>query len=154
MPIQTVAVVFAVMPVVVLAVFGLAALWFRSTLVATACEVIAHAGVGIGGIFYMYFIVPRFKRILEDFGTELDTSTKMLISISDMIVNYWYMLLPLWVAGMVLDAVAFATFHRVPESRYVARTFSALVTVGLLCAAVFVGVALDWGQSGLLQKLQ
>lgn len=151
---QTVAIVMAILPVAVLLIFGVAALLIRTTWFATVCEVLAHGGVMLGGMFYLYFIVPRFKKIMEDFGVDLDVSTKILIGLSDTVVNYWYLLLPLWTSGVAVDALAFATFHRVPESRYVARVFSALVTVALLSGAVFVGIALNWGQSEILQRLQ
>ncbi|HET6425620.1 MAG TPA: type II secretion system F family protein [Planctomycetaceae bacterium] len=33
--------------------------------------------------FLMYFIIPKFKKIFEDFGTDLPEPTKLLISVSD-----------------------------------------------------------------------
>ena len=45
---------------------------------------------GIVG-FIMYYIIPKFKKIFEDFGTELPDITKALIGISDMVVNYFYL---------------------------------------------------------------
>ena len=37
--------------------------------------------------FIMYFVVPKFKTIFEDFGTELPTPTKMLIAVSNWFVS-------------------------------------------------------------------
>lgn len=45
---------------------------------------------GIVG-FIMYSIIPKFKKIFEDFGTELPGITVALISTSDAVVNYWYL---------------------------------------------------------------
>jgi type IV pilus assembly protein PilC len=42
--------------------------------------------------FIMISIIPKFKKIFEDFGTELPGITKLLISISDGIVNYFYLI--------------------------------------------------------------
>jgi len=42
--------------------------------------------------FIMMFIIPKFKKIFEDFGTDLPDMTEMLISISDWMLQYWYML--------------------------------------------------------------
>lgn len=41
--------------------------------------------------FIMYYIIPKFKKIFEDFGTELPGITKLLIACSDSVVNYWYL---------------------------------------------------------------
>jgi type IV pilus assembly protein PilC len=55
---------------------------------------------GIVG-FIMYWIVPKFKKIFDDFGTELPGMTVALISFSDAVVNYWYLApaipLALWI---------------------------------------------------------
>lgn len=53
------------------------------------CAVITVA-TGIVG-FIMYWIIPKFKKIFEDFGTELPAMTKILIGFSDSVVNYWYL---------------------------------------------------------------
>ncbi|MFY9253254.1 MAG: type II secretion system F family protein [Fuerstiella sp.] len=54
------------------------------------CAVITVA-VGIVS-FIMMFIIPKFKKIFDDFGTELPAMTNMLIGFSDWMVQYWYML--------------------------------------------------------------
>ncbi|RMG34262.1 MAG: type II secretion system F family protein [Planctomycetota bacterium] len=45
---------------------------------------------GIVG-FIMYYIIPKFKKIFMDFGTELPGITVLLINTSDMIVEYIYL---------------------------------------------------------------
>ncbi len=40
--------------------------------------------------FLMYYIIPKFKKIFEDFDTALPEMTVSLISMSDAVVNYWY----------------------------------------------------------------
>ena len=46
-----------------------------------------------GGIvgFIMYYIVPKFRVIFEGFGTELPKITELLISASNVVVNYFYL---------------------------------------------------------------
>jgi len=39
----------------------------------------------------MYWIVPRFKKIFEDFDTTLPAITELLITISDYVVEYFYL---------------------------------------------------------------
>ena len=42
--------------------------------------------------FIMYWIIPKFKEIFNDFGVELPGITIFLIEASDWVVNYWYMI--------------------------------------------------------------
>ena len=46
---------------------------------------------GIVG-FIMYWIIPKFKKIFQDFGIELPAITTTLIYISDWVVNYFYLI--------------------------------------------------------------
>lgn len=59
--------------------------------------------LGVGGAvssFLMIGIVPDFKKIFDDFGTELPGMTKVIIAISNFQVNYWWI-----VVGAILVAV-------------------------------------------------
>ncbi len=51
--------------------------------------------------FIMYWIIPKFKEIFNDFGVELPAITKTLIVISDWVVSYWF-LIPTIPIAMVL----------------------------------------------------
>ena len=62
--------------------------------------VVVLVAVGILA-FIMIQIVPQFKKIFDDFGSELPAMTQTLINISNFTVNYWY-LLPLVPIGIVL----------------------------------------------------
>jgi type II secretory pathway component PulF len=42
----------------------------------------------------MYWIVPKFKKIFEDFGTDLPAMTQIVISSSDAFASHWYITLP------------------------------------------------------------
>ncbi len=52
--------------------------------------------------FVMYYIIPKFKKIFDDFGTELPEMTKTAIHVSDFIVNYWYLIAVPLVAVLAL----------------------------------------------------
>jgi type IV pilus assembly protein PilC len=62
--------------------------------------VVVLVAVGILA-FIMIKIVPQFKKIFDDFDSELPAMTQTLIDISNFTVNYWY-LLPLIPIGVVL----------------------------------------------------
>lgn len=42
--------------------------------------------------FIMYYIVPKFTKIFEEFGTELPMVTQWLIFVSTAVVSYWYLI--------------------------------------------------------------
>jgi type IV pilus assembly protein PilC len=53
--------------------------------------VVVTVAVGILS-FIMVSIVPQFKKIFEDFGSELPPMTQMLINTSNWVMNYWYLI--------------------------------------------------------------
>ena len=53
------------------------------------CAVIFVATAIVG--FIMYYIIPKFKQIFLGFGTELPGITVMLITLSDIVVRYFYL---------------------------------------------------------------
>lgn len=46
----------------------------------------------------MIFIIPKFKKIFDDFGSDLPWMTEILIAASDFIAKYWYLLFAVPVA--------------------------------------------------------
>lgn len=42
--------------------------------------------------FIMYYIIPKFKAIFNDFGVELPAMTVALITVSDNVVNFWFLI--------------------------------------------------------------
>ena len=66
--------------------------------------VVVMVAVGILA-FIMIKIVPQFKKIFDDFDSELPAMTQTLIDISNFTVNYWY-LLPLIPIGFMLTIKA------------------------------------------------
>lgn len=53
------------------------------------CAVVLVATLIVG--FIMVYIIPKFKKIFEDFGTELPPMTVALITCSDIVAKYWYL---------------------------------------------------------------
>lgn len=54
---------------------------------------------------WYYYIVPHSKHVLDSYGVDLTSQAKRLIHISDSIVNYWYLLVPLAPVVMITDFV-------------------------------------------------
>lgn len=54
------------------------------------CAVITVATLIV--TFIMIYIIPKFKKIFEGFGTELPMITEYLIACSDFVGSYWYLI--------------------------------------------------------------
>jgi type IV pilus assembly protein PilC len=56
--------------------------------------------------FIMIYIIPKFKKIFEGFGTDLPAITEVLIGTSDWVVNYWYLIpmipIGIWLALKII----------------------------------------------------
>jgi type IV pilus assembly protein PilC len=72
--------------------------------------VVAALGVVL---FMVAFIVPVFKKVYTQFGAELPGPTKLLVSMSDILVQYWYWCI-LAIVGLIF---AFRWFHGTPQGR-------------------------------------
>ncbi|MBO8157117.1 MAG: type II secretion system F family protein [Bacillaceae bacterium] len=70
--------------------------------------VVSMIAIGIV-VFLMFFVIPSFVQVFEQFGTELPAITKMVLGLSHMLVNYWWLLLFITV-GMIVTIVA--TFRK------------------------------------------
>lgn len=68
--------------------------------------------LGIGLIvssFLLIAIVPSFRKIFDDFGTELPVITKVIIEVSSLLVNYWPMILGFLLVVSIATGVAAIT---------------------------------------------
>ena len=96
-------------------------------------------------VFIMMKIVPAFTKIFADFDTELPGVTKVLIVVSDLLFNYWYLLpgvpIGVWLmvklickfsvgqAGWDLFLLKMPIFGQLVEKNIVARTMRTLGTL-------------------------
>lgn len=97
----------------------------------------------LGGI--LVYIVPKFRDIFEDFETELPVMTELLIQMSDVVINYFYLLpgipIALWLMvklickfrsgrfGWHLFLLKLPVFGQLVEKNIMARTTRTLGTL-------------------------
>jgi type IV pilus assembly protein PilC len=107
------------------------------------CAVISVATAIV--TFIMVSIIPKFKKIFDDFGTKLPAMTEMLIATSDFISNYFYLIPAIPIGFMLLikiirknktgDYIVDKIFLKIPllgkikEKATVARTARTLGTL-------------------------
>ncbi len=83
-------------------------------------------GVGfLTGSFLLIGIVPGFRKIFDDFGTELPVLTKVIIEISGFLLNYWP-----WILGfLLLASIAVGTAASVAGNWLVTRKWSPFIPI-------------------------
>lgn len=59
-------------------------------------------GMIIVAFIMMIFVVPKLTQMYRDFGAELPLPTKILIGISDFMVNYWYLFFGMLAGGFLV----------------------------------------------------
>ena len=100
------------------------------------CGLLVFVTASLTG-FLMYYVVPKHAKILEDFGVDLPRSTSGLIQMSDIFVNYFYLLMPLIFGGLASLVVLVmwglsggVRFMEIPA--FVLRLFPRLETPNIL----------------------
>lgn len=71
------------------------------------------SGLVIVGVLMMVYVIPKLTVILEESGTELPLSTKILIFTSNFLKHQWWILL----LGIILIIFAYKIFIRFPFGR-------------------------------------
>lgn len=67
--------------------------------------------------FIMIFIIPKFKKIFEDFDVELPPLTQSLIGGSDFLIGYWYLFM-LPAMSTIFGGAAFVIWALIKKTRY------------------------------------
>jgi len=70
--------------------------------------------VALGVIgFMMAYVVPKITKLFEDMGADLPWITKMVIGLSDLLLNYWWLLIGITVASIIVGV----RWYRTEEGR-------------------------------------
>ena len=64
---------------------------------------VAHLFSGLILAGWFYWIVPRFKYQLDSYGVQISAPVLSIIQFSDILVNYWYVLIPIVPVALILD---------------------------------------------------
>ena len=64
---------------------------------------VAHLFSGLILAGWFYWIVPRFKYQLDSYGVQISAPVLSIIQLSDILVNYWYVLIPVVPVALILD---------------------------------------------------
>lgn len=81
----------------------------------------------IATAFMMIFVIPQFESLFQGFGADLPAFTRMILDISDVFVNYWWLIF----GSIIAPIVAFV------QARKRSRTFNQLVDRWILKMPIF-----------------
>ncbi|MBN1516552.1 type II secretion system F family protein [Candidatus Sumerlaeota bacterium] len=85
---------------------------------------VSLAATGIT-IFLLTYVVPVFKEIFDGFGAPLPIMTRVIISVSDMLVNYWY----IFVAVIVILVIFIWQWGKTRSGRFTIDRFKLKVPI-------------------------
>lgn len=110
--------------------------------------------------FIMVFIIPKFKKIFEDFGMELPDITVSLIGFSDWLSNYWFLIILPGFTMLAILAFSLARWQqlsltegRTAFSEYFPRYWSPLI-LRLMSITVASGHSLNDSLHSILRELR
>src|SRR5438477_7750262 len=83
---------------------------FSSALIYPAFVAVVGAGIMF---FFVTYMLPKFMSILQGMNVPLPMVTQMLVSVSDLFKNYWWLMIMIVLALIVL----FKRFHSTVEGR-------------------------------------
>jgi len=105
------------------------------SLVSTAGMLFAHLAAGLIVVVVMGFVVPRFVRTFAELEAELPPMSEYMITVSNLVVRWWYLLLPI---GLAIDAALLFGLSRLPRpARWLATVWGIVV---LLAAVLLIGL--------------
>ncbi len=101
----------------------------------------AYPGVSLAAILLitiglLTFIVPMFKEMFDQLGADLPTPTRIVMAISDTLINRWY----ITVGGVIGFLVVLKLVRKSPRGRYL---LDALILKMPVCGELFQKVALS-----------
>jgi len=83
----------------------------RSIKQATRYPMFVMIAISAAMVVINIFVIPAFKGVFESFGGELPWQTRILIAVSDFTVEWWYLILAVFIALLV----AFYRWKKTPE---------------------------------------
>ena len=96
-----------------------------------ACMWLTHAFVALLLSVVMVSIVPIFLAVFKDFNMALPVGTVVLIDLSTMMINYWYLVIPF--LAIIDAAILFGLSQVPPKLRWLRSLwFNAIMLAAIL----------------------
>ena len=106
----------------------------------------AHAVLWIGLVLLNLLLVPRVLKVSQDFALKVPIITEFVFAIANWLVNYWYILPPVFLPALVADGALMFFLRLRPETRKWGLLWSILVFLAAFACylVLFFGLLGPW----------
>ena len=105
-----------------------------------ACMWLTHVFVGVLLFVVAVGVVPAFWKFFADLDAELPAATTTLLNLSNILVNYWYLILPVF--AIVDAAILFGLSQAPPKLRWLRSLWFNAIMLATILILFFSMVAL------------
>ena len=117
----------------------------------TAWMLLAHFLAAVALIVALVRTVPQFLKLFEDFDAAMPTMTELVIRLSHVVVQYWYLLVPL---VLVVDAAVLLGLRLLPgKAKGLSTVWAVLVLVAAILLLGFIVLAVALPLQTLIVEL-
>ncbi len=74
---------------------------------------IVMIAMGVVGFIMMVFVIPKLTAMYKDFGAQLPVPTLILISVSNFVSQFWYLV----ILGVIGGVFAFRAYQKTPQGK-------------------------------------
>ena len=125
----------------------------KNAVTATIIWVIVHSVLWLILMVNAYFVIPRFKKIFMDFGVELPGPTLLILTVSDWIVDFFYLLPFILGLAILVDGAVTYALCQPGGSPGLRRAWLAYMFALPACVLVFTIIALSTPLAKLATEL-
>jgi len=105
-----------------------------------AWTLLAHFITAIVLLIVFVKVVPEFRRLFQEFDVSLPRISQLVLILSDVVVCYWYLIIPL---GLLADVAILFGLSRVPaKGRWLSTIWTCFVFVAAVLLLAFIAVAM------------
>lgn len=90
---------------------------------------ILHALAGLFVLSWYYFIAPRWKYEIDQAGFAISQNAMLLIQVSDLVVNYWYVIV---LAGLVFLVIDYFLLEWLGREVGLSAAFLAMIVIAIV----------------------
>ncbi len=101
------------------------------------CMWLTHAFAGVLLFVVLVFIVPIFENHFDEIDADLPTATITLLNLSNILVNFWYLILP--VLAIIDAAILFGLSQAPPKLRWLrSMWFNAIMLATIILLSLWM----------------
>ncbi len=122
---------------------GLLPLRAADTTAAVKLEALAHGIAALGAVVFAMVCVPTFEKVFRDLEMSLAYPAQLVLQVTEAARKRFFLGLPCAIALVALDVGAFRALHSYSTTRWLAKGWSAAMTISVLSVLLFAAWAIS-----------